>query len=136
MQYSTSEELSIGKIKFKVFDLGGHRIARRVWRDYNAKVDAVVYVVEASDFGRHAESKDELDALLSDESLAIVPFLILANHIISEELLLSRLGLTNLTTGKGMVNLGDTNVRPLEVFKYTSRQGRIDGFKWLSQYIK
>ncbi|KAL4616356.1 hypothetical protein ACB092_07G193800 [Castanea dentata] len=29
-QYSTSEELSTGKIKFKAFDLGGHQIAHRV----------------------------------------------------------------------------------------------------------
>ncbi|KAH7548403.1 hypothetical protein ACOSP7_032120 [Xanthoceras sorbifolium] len=38
MQYPTSEELSIGKIKFKAFDLRGHQIARRVWNDYYAKI--------------------------------------------------------------------------------------------------
>ncbi|KAK1549290.1 hypothetical protein Q3G72_012313 [Acer saccharum] len=100
------------------------------------EVDAVVYVVDATDLERFTESKRELDALLSDESLANVPVLILANYIISEELFLYHLGLTNFTTGKGKVNLGDTKVRPLEVFMYTLVQVHIDGFEWLSQYIK
>ncbi|KAL5983576.1 GTP-binding protein SAR1a [Asimina triloba] len=206
-QYPTSEELSIGKIKFKAFDLGGHQIARRVWKDYYAKVgsvapeayascagvrktlsiaadvlkcamdhgmaktpsrcnaslselaalsikkgsdgdkqfvvDAVVYLVDAFDKERFAESKKELDALLSDDALANVPFLILGNKIdipyaASEEELRYHLGLTNFTTGKGKVNLTDSNVRPLEVFmcSIVRKMGYGEGFKWLSQYIK
>lgn len=107
------------------------------------KVDAVVYLVDAYDKERFAESKKELDALLSDESLATVPFLILGNKIdipyaASEDELRYFLGLTGVTTGKGIVNLEDSAVRPLEVFmcSIVRKMGYGDGFKWVSQYIK
>ncbi|KAK7303707.1 hypothetical protein RJT34_14620 [Clitoria ternatea] len=141
--YPTSEELNIGTITFKAFDLGGHQIARRVWRDYYAQVDAVVYLVDATDTDRFPESKRELDALLSDESLANVPFLVLGNKIdilkaASEEELKYHVGLSNFTTGKGKVNVKDSNIRPIEVFmcSIVRRMGYGEGFKWLSQYIK
>ena len=107
------------------------------------KVDAVVYLVDAYDKERFAESKKELDALLSDESLATVPFLILGNKIdipyaASEDELRYHMGLTGVTTGKGKVNLADSAVRPLEVFmcSIVRKMGYGDGFKWVSQYIK
>ncbi|MCE0482146.1 COPII coat GTPase [Datura stramonium] len=141
-QYPTSEELSIGKIKFKAFDLGGHQIARRVWRDYYAKVD-VVYLVDAYDRERFPESKKELDGLMSDESLTNVPFLILGNKIdmsyaASEDELHYHLGLTSVTTGKGNVNLASANVRPIEVLmcSIVRKMGYGEGFKWMSKYIK
>ena len=107
------------------------------------QVDAVVYLVDAYDKERFAESKKELDALLSDEALATVPFLVLGNKIdipyaASEEELRYHLGLDGVTTGKGKVNLEDSNVRrPLEVFmcSIVRKMGYGDGFKWVSQYI-
>lgn len=33
----TLQELQMAGINFKAFDLGGHEIARRVWKDYYAK---------------------------------------------------------------------------------------------------
>jgi GTP-binding protein SAR1 len=100
-------------------------------------------LVDAVDKERLAESKKELDALLADDSLTKVPFLILGNKIdipyaASEEELRYYLGLSNFTTGKGNVNLDNSNVRPLEIFmcSVVRKMGYGEGFKWMSQYIK
>eukprot|EP01111_Echinosteliopsis_oligospora_P020031 TRINITY_DN998_c0_g1_i1.p1 TRINITY_DN998_c0_g1~~TRINITY_DN998_c0_g1_i1.p1 ORF type:complete len:191 (+),score=42.45 TRINITY_DN998_c0_g1_i1:115-687(+) len=134
------EELTLGNIKFNTYDLGGHEAARRLWREYFAAVDAVVFLVDSFDKPRFAEAKVELDGLLSSDELKNVPFLILGNKIdkpqaASEPELRHALGL-HQTTGKGKVTLND--VRPLEVFmcSIVSRQGYGDGFRWMSQYIK
>jgi GTP-binding protein SAR1 len=141
-QHATSEELQIAGINFKAFDLGGHEIARRVWKDYYASVDAIVFLVDAVDRERFQESKRELDGLLADEALAKVPFLILGNKIdvaaaVSEDELRLALGLSQYTSGKGKVDLKGQDIRPIEVFmcSVALRMGYKEGFVWMSQYI-
>lgn len=141
-QFPTSEELQMEGINFKAFDLGGHEIARRVWKDYFAKVDAIVFLVDSADPERFPEAKKELDSLLSEDYLAQIPFLILGNKIdianaAPEEELRRSLGLHNITTGKERGANSDRSMRSVEVFmcSIVRRQGYGDGFRWLSQYI-
>lgn len=140
-QQPTAEEVVIGTIRFRAFDLGGHEAARQIWVNYYTSVDAVVFLVDTVDRERFPEVKKELDSLLEDDMLQKVPFLILGNKIdipgaASEEEMRSVLGLHHLTTGKG--TLSDlTDVRPMELFmcSVVRKMGYREGFTWLSNHL-
>ncbi|GAA6108903.1 GTP-binding protein SAR1a [Tachysurus ichikawai] len=140
--HPTSEELTIAGMTFTTFDLGGHLQARRVWKNYLPAVNGIVFLVDCADYPRLMESKIELDALLSDETISNVPILVLGNKIdrmeaVSEGKLREMFVLNGQTTGKGIVSLKELNARPFEVFMCSvlKKQGYGDGFRWLSQYI-
>lgn len=69
-QQPTSEEVSIGSIRFRAFDLGGHASARQIWRNYYARVDGIVFLVDLADRARFPEANLELDWLMSDDMLS------------------------------------------------------------------
>eukprot|EP00922_Rhytidocystis_sp_ex-Travisia-forbesii_P039948 GHVS01059414.1.p1 GENE.GHVS01059414.1~~GHVS01059414.1.p1 ORF type:complete len:193 (-),score=30.21 GHVS01059414.1:533-1111(-) len=136
-----SEELLVGKLRLKTYDLGGHETARRIWKDYFAAVDAIVFMVDATDRDRFAEAREELNHLLESQELSTIPFVVLGNKIdkpqaASEEELRQHLGLySHITYGRD--RKGDSGIRPVELFMCSviKRMGYADSFRWLSQFL-
>lgn len=141
--HATSEELRLGGMRLRTFDLGGHKQARRVWRDYFPTVDAVVYLVDCADRERLWEAKVEFDSLLADEQISQCPILVLGNKIdkpaaVNELELLNFFEISGKTTGKEKILGSETHSRPLELFMCSilRRQGYGDAFRWLAKYLK
>lgn len=141
--HPTAQELSIGQITFKTFDLGGHNQARRVWKDYFPAVDAIVFLIDANDRTRFPEAKAELESLLMDEQLSNVPIMILGNKIdipgaASEEEMRHYFGLFGQTTGKNKASRSEIPGRPLEIFMCSvlKRQGYGEGFRWVANFME
>lgn len=137
-----SEELVMGSIRFRTFDLGGHEIARKIWKDYLGSVDGIVFMVDSTDRERFELSRSELNELLSMEELSNVPFIILGNKIdlsdaASEEELRNSLGLDTYAY-YGKESKPQPGVRPIELFmcSVARRNGYAEAFRWLSQFLK
>merc|ERR1719263_594086 len=111
----------IKDIRFRTYDLGGHETARRIWKDYFATVDGIIFIVDAADRTRFQEAREELSGLLNEQSLSSVPFVVLGNKIdipvaASEDELRNVLGLySHMTYGKDVTGKG-SGVRPVELF--------------------
>jgi len=137
-----SEELMIKNIRFRTYDLGGHETARRIWKDYFASIDGIIFIVDAADKTRFQEAQEELSGLLEDQALASVPFVVLGNKIdipvaASEEELRYSLGLmSHMTYGRDNKK-GEPNVRPVELFMVSvvKGMGYADAFQWLSGFL-
>jgi len=139
--YPQNEELMIRNIRFRTFDLGGHETARRIWKDYYATVNGLIFIVDAADRTRFVEAREELHMLLEEHSLHDVPIAVLGNKIdiavaASEDELRHSLGLPrHMTCGKDAVAGAGKQARPVEVFmcSVVKQMGYAEAFEWLSR---
>ncbi|KAL3418120.1 ADP-ribosylation factor family protein [Phlyctema vagabunda] len=68
-----------GHVTLKIWDLGGQPRFRSMWERYCRGVNAIVFVVDASDLGVMPIAKEELHELLKHPSLEGIPLLVLGN---------------------------------------------------------
>lgn len=71
--------LEEGKYTVEVFDLGGGKNIRRIWKTYLSEVHGIIYVLDASDPKRFEESRKALADSLAQAHLQGKAVLVLAN---------------------------------------------------------
>lgn len=68
-------------LTLRTYDLGGHVQARRMWRDYYVSardIDAILFVIDATDDARWAEASELVAAMRTDPDVT-APIIVVAN---------------------------------------------------------
>ncbi|XP_038576512.1 ADP-ribosylation factor-like protein 13B isoform X3 [Micropterus salmoides] len=72
-------DLKQGKFEVTIFDLGGGKRIRGIWKNYYSESHGVVFVVDSSDVQRIQETRDTMAEVLQHPRIAGKPVLVLAN---------------------------------------------------------
>ncbi|XP_067156522.1 ADP-ribosylation factor-like protein 13B isoform X3 [Apteryx mantelli] len=72
-------DLKQGRFEVTIFDLGGGKRIRNIWRNYYAESYGVIFVVDSSDIERMEETKQAMIEVLNSPKISGKPMLVLAN---------------------------------------------------------
>ncbi|KAM9821055.1 ADP-ribosylation factor-like protein 13B [Neosynchiropus ocellatus] len=72
-------DLKQGKFEVTIFDLGGGKRIRGIWKNYYSESHGVVFVVDSSDVQRIQETRETMTEVLQHPRIAGKPVLVLAN---------------------------------------------------------
>ncbi|XP_037618406.1 ADP-ribosylation factor-like protein 13B isoform X4 [Sebastes umbrosus] len=72
-------DMKQGKFEVTIFDLGGGKRIRGIWKNYYSESHGVVFVVDSSDVQRIQETRDTMAEVLQHPRIAGKPVLVLAN---------------------------------------------------------
>jgi GTP-binding protein SAR1 len=127
-KHPQTNEVTIGNLTMKCFDMGGHAAARRLWKQYMNNIDAIIYLIDVSDSIRLEESISELNKIINNENIN-VPILVFANKIDKNTQYLCN----NINYIKDI--LSKQNNMTLFNCSIVKRTGLSEGFKWLENKI-
>ena len=129
------DDLVVGNVKFRTYDLGGHKSSRPLWSTYLEEIDGIVFIFDASDSSRFDEAKNELHQLLRKDNLTETPILVLGNKIdlpkaVSEGCLRNSLSLAQNDSLFEAPRRGG-----IFMCSVVKNIGYKEGFEWLSKCI-
>jgi small GTP-binding protein len=128
-----TESVEFNNLKVQLWDLGGAKCLRSVWRNrFWGDKQSIILVVDANDLERIDEARDELRKLLKDDNLKNAILLVYANkqdlpRALTPQEVANRLG------------LGSIGSRPwfVQAACAATGDGLLEGLDWVvKQHIK
>ena len=66
-------------VSFTIWDLGGQKTIRQLWKHYLTGCEGLLYIVDSADSERFSVAQEELAWVLHEKEMAGVPVVVLAN---------------------------------------------------------
>jgi ADP-ribosylation factor protein 6 len=125
------ESVEFKNLTFSVWDVGGQKKIRMLWRHYYSNTDGLIFVVDSQDEARIAEAREELHGIANDPAMSGVALLVLANKqdmpkAMSPAAVAEKLGLHEMR-GRAWHVHGATA---------TTGDGLYEGMDWLADTLK
>ena len=110
--------------------MSGQSRYRSLWEQYTNRVDAIIFVIDASDSLRFCIVQDELQALLEHDMQASIPLLFFANKM-------DAIGAASPEELVDILNLPDIQNHPWRIVSSNGITGKgIDiGVDWLCEHV-
>ncbi|CCW61087.1 unnamed protein product [Phytomonas sp. EM1] len=134
------ETVAFAGVTMHLWDVGGQRRLRGLWRHYYDGADAILFVIDSNDAGRLGEVRGELVRLLREPALARASLLLLCN----KQDLPGRLPPAEIARRLGVYDVVDEDAlgRYLAGRRWYVQgccaftgQGLFEGLDWLCQHL-
>lgn len=126
-------QIDVSGIRMNFWDLGGQKELQCLWDKYYAESHGVIYIIDSSDREHMPASKETFDRVISSESLAGVPLLVLANKQDVAECMGVREVKPVFNRNAHLIGRRDCMVMPVSAL---TGDGVEEGIRWLAECVK
>ncbi|RWS11491.1 ADP-ribosylation factor-like protein 13B, partial [Dinothrombium tinctorium] len=132
---------SYSRFDVQIYDLGGSKKIRPIWKNYFALVHGLIYVIDSTDCQRVKEVKENLEQVLGNEKVAGKPLLVLVNkqdlsEAVDEVQLCIDLDLENLVNQFKCPTKIESCCALYNGYKARRDENIENAYNWLLKYIE
>ena len=125
------KSLSFPKLDMHLFDLGGQEDFRPLWSDINEKSNALIYVVDSTDYIRFEQTKEIFHQILDAQIDSEIPVLILLHKVDLPD----RMERIEFTRNFGLTEMNMSHTWAVFETSAKTGQGIVESMSWFMDLL-